>query len=521
MTLRAAGRWAGVCIAVGSGLVLLTIVRTSITQDEPSFYSYGERVLLKGEFSRVWPSDNSKLPVSALNVVPAWLGARSGLSAAPLTGFLQRAFEPEEAIYIREHLAIYAGRVITLLFYVVLCWLVFAWGSEIYGARGALAATALIAFLPVVLGHAGLVTVDVAAACTILAAVYAVARCFRDPSLSRALLAGLVLGAAQLVKYTAVGLWPIALLMLLARVVTARRTEAWWRVLHAGVTSLVIAALVAIGVINLGFAFQRSGVRLSELACRSDACHAMRGVVGNLLLPLPYEYVNGLDVVCLHDEQGLAGGNVYLLGRLSREGFPSYFLVATLLKTPLPFLVLLLTRPWRRQRRFVDLVWLAPVLWLFGHLSFFFHTQLGLRYFLPAFPFLALLAAANFEERRSVRLRWLATTLVATQLVTTLWQCPHYLAYFNALIGSRRDAYRYLADSNLDWGQDHFALLAWQRAHANDRYTLRPLGPTHGLVIVRANDLVGIDNPETFRWLRMQATPVQLIGDSFLLFDIP
>ena len=33
-------------------------------------------------------------------------------------------------------------------------------------------------------------------------------------------------------------------------------------------------------------------------------------------------------------------------------------------------------------------------------------------------------------------------------------QHPHYLAYFNELAGGSTRGYRYLADSNLDWGQD-------------------------------------------------------------------
>ena len=36
----------------------------------------------------------------------------------------------------------------------------------------------------------------------------------------------------------------------------------------------------------------------------------------------------------------------------------------------------------------------------------------------------------------------------------TLRIFPHYLAYFNGLVGGPGEGYRYLSDSNLDWGQD-------------------------------------------------------------------
>jgi hypothetical protein len=216
----------------------------------------------------------------------------------------------------------------------------------------------------------------------------------------------------------------------------------------------------------------------------------------------------------------VGGGNVYLLGEFNRTGFRSYYAIATLLKTPLPFLALVLVRPWRRQRRYTDLVLVAPVAWLFVHLSFWFHTQLGLRFLLPAFPFLALLAAANWDDHRPRGLRLAAGALLGVHIVVALLQCPRYLAYFNVLIGSRRNAYRCLADSNLDWGQDEFVLWAWQRAHDPASYSLAPLSPTRGVVIVRVNDFVGIDDPERFRWLRERAEPVATIGDSYLVFDL-
>src|SRR3990172_5224427 len=141
---------------------------------------------------------------------------------------------------------------------------------------------------------------------------------------------------------------------------------------------------------------------------------------------------------------------------------------------------------------------LVPVLWLFVHLSFFFRTQLGLRFFLPAFPFLALLASANWKADRRQHLRLAASTILGFYVLGTICQCPRYLSYFNCLIGRRLNAYHYLADSNLDWGQDLFALWAWERAHAGQHYTLEPYFPAQGLVIVRANDFLGINDPEAY-----------------------
>lgn len=521
LSQRAANHWAVVCVGVGVVLVFITVARTSLTVDEPYYYSYGRRIVFAGAFARPNLIDDSKLPVSALNVLPEWMGVWIGIDGTRARTLVQRWFVAREAAYIGENLPLYAGRLVTVGFYVALCWLVFVWGCEIYGPSAGLAATSLIAFLPTMLGHAGLITVDVAAACTMFAAVYAWVRCVLRPSLRTTLIAGLALGLAQLVKFTAVELFPIAFIILVLRLMTVERGTSRRAALRTGLMSFVAVVAVAVLVVNAGFAFQGSGVRLADLPCHSGACQAARGLLGGVPLPFPYEYLNGLDLVIYYDHTRIPGGPVYLLGQLNRDGFPSYYAIATLLKTPLPFLFLLLLRPWRRDRLFADLTLSIPVIWLFVHLSFFFKTQLGLRYFLPAVPFLAVLAAGNWDRSRSPRLRMAATAVLALYVTSVVLQCPRYLGYFNVLIGARSNAYQYLADSNLDWGQDSFALWAWERAHQGQAYALEPYFPARGLVIVRVNDYLGIIGPEAYEWLRNSGAPVvETIGDSYLVFDV-
>jgi len=521
MSSRRAVLAAATCGAAGAVLVLITIARTSITQDEPSFYSYGERILTHGRFDRELLNDDSKLPAAVLYALPGGLATAMGIRADGLRAPLSRWFEPSEASYIAKHFPAYLARLMTVAFYLGLCGLVFAWAAEIYGVHTARAATALTAFLPALLGHAGVATADLPATCAIFAAVYTMARCFLDPSPQRVVLAGVAVGLSQLVKYTAVDVLPIAVCMVVARVCTALPTESRSRVLVASITSLAGALAIAVIVINLGFLGQRVGVRVTDLPCESAACRSTRAWIGGVPLPLPYEYLNGLDLVRLHDEESIGVGQAYLLGELRRDGFPTYYLVATLLKTPVPFLLLVLIRPWRRQRRYTDAVLIIAIVGLFVHVSFFLRSQLGIRFFLPAFPFLALLAAANLDAQRSRRVRIVASALLGLQIVATVAACPHYLAYFNVAIGSPRNAYRYLADSNLDWAQDRFALWAWERAHSGEAYALAPRVPTTGRVIVRANDFVGIDAPEMYDWLRARGVLIDVIGDSYLLFDVP
>jgi hypothetical protein len=102
--------------------------------------------------------------------------------------------------------------------------------------------------------------------------------------------------------------------------------------------------------------------------------------------------------------------------------------VAVLLGTPLPLLLLLLIRPWRWHRRYSDLLWLAPAVWFGVPLSWSASPPAGPRDLLPAFPFLALLAAAAWDVERSRRWRQVATALVLVAIAAAVWLCPRYLS---------------------------------------------------------------------------------------------
>jgi len=50
--------------------------------------------------------------------------------------------------------------------------------------------------------------------------------------------------------------------------------------------------------------------------------------------------------------------------------------------------------------------------------------------------------------------RILLVLLCSWYVIGTVAIGPHYLAYFNEFVGGPNNGYRYLVDSNLDWGQD-------------------------------------------------------------------
>jgi hypothetical protein len=122
----------------------------------------------------------------------------------------------------------------------------------------------------------------------------------------------------------------------------------------------------------------------------------------------------------------------------------------------------------QRRLRGFPLVWagllLPPLIYL--AVSMTSALNIGMRHILPVYPFVYV-AAAGLLAQLSVR-RWARHAMLALGVLQAA-ECaviaPHYLAFFNALAGGPRNGPRYLADSNIDWGQDLKNLVDWLHAH--------------------------------------------------------
>jgi len=170
---------------------------------------------------------------------------------------------------------------------------------------------------------------------------------------------------------------------------------------------------------------------------------------------------------------------------------------------------------WKQSGR-EELLLLLPALLFFGAFSLG-RVQIGIRYVLPAFPFLFIFASSLAR----LRARWSRIAvgiLLALHASAAVRASPDFIAYFNELAGGPANGYRWLADSNLDWGQN----LTRMQAYARERgIAIEPdVLPATGLVAVRVNRLVGIGDPETYRVLREQYEPVGNVGYNWLIYDL-
>jgi hypothetical protein len=484
--LRAAG--AAVLVACFLALALRHVYGQDATYDERFYFGAGRTILRDGTWEGVILLHP---PLSYYVASLPLLGASGELS--PL--------DPRQ---------LFLGRLATLLvFGVPLLLTVRAWAQRLYGPAGGLFALALAAFSPTLLAHAPLVTPDVPLAATGLLALYLYWRAGREGPLWPWAIA---LGVAQLTKVSALLFAGAIVTLELARFRAQPRRLLRRLALAGGIAWLVLCA-------GYGFAglFDTRGKAAMLAKVPSPALRAAASVAAPFF-PLPY-----LRCIGRQAHIGLQGRPSYFMGEVKTRGSRAYYLVALALKETLPFLLLLALA--FASLRWSGLSWRDEAVPLLPPLLFFVvfslgSVQIGVRYVLPALPFLFVFAARLVRSPLlDVRfLKPVAAALVAAHAAATLRGGPDYLAYFNALAGGPAGGWRYLGDSNLDWGQN--------RSRAED-YARRTgaafeplLLPSHGRVVLSTNRVQGFMDPPRYRLLRDEYAPSDRVGWNWFVYDL-
>jgi hypothetical protein len=387
----------------------------------------------------------------------------------------------------------------------------------------------LFAFSPNLLASSALATTDATLTVVYLAAVFTLWRYWQRPSFWRWFIAAAALGLAMATKLTALVLLPVTFILCYAywpRRQTGRQWRAWWGPGVFWFTLLPVAGLIF---------WSLYGFELKPVA--------------NLPFPVPAAtFVNSFIKVQDHVDQGQ---QAYLLGERSSAGWWYYFIVAFLIKTPVPVLLCLIIALvfllYQHRWRQTIFLWL-PTAALFG-LTSYARLNIGYRYLLPMLPFVWLLVAESVPFWQKKRPAQALLSLILTwYALGALRQHPHYLAYFNELVSGSAQGYRYLGDSNLDWGQDLKLLADYvNQTEAEQIYfsyfgtadpvyyglppsslltdqapgNFAPANPAPGRYAISAGHIQGLNlaEPDFFDWFRRQEFEQQL-GYSIFVYDV-
>ncbi len=532
----------------------------SATWDEPEHLAAGIQLFDLGLYE--YDTEHPPLGRLFLAAGPYIAGARSYGTPPP-----DGTQEGKDILYGGDHYELYLmlARAGTLPFLVLLLCSTWLWARRLLpGQAAAVLAVGFLASVPPVLGHAALATLDVAAAATMLLALYAMQLWMTSGRDRDALLAGLAAGVAIATKFSAVpflglSLPALALLQWLngrralsAGAAPLRPARTRW----GGFALATLAALAVVLLIYTPRAADVSGIEVrwdwavDYMLSRHGFDHTLGVWLSHLWLPREFkDLFNGVIAVKAHND---SGHRSYLLGRMSLDGWWYFYLVALAVKTPLPLLCagppglwLLARDGWRRCDGWAQ----APLVLLVTILVFastFSRINIGIRHVLILYPFLALGAAyGTWRAWRAIqalpdrRLAFAMTTILAAALI---WQAstlprayPDYLPYFNETV--RHHPERVLVDSDLDWGQDLDRLedraaqlkiaklnLAYLGTVDLARESLPPYAllqlfqPVRGWVAISV--LARASNPPAYAWLSAYR-PLERVGKTIDLYYIP
>jgi 4-amino-4-deoxy-L-arabinose transferase-like glycosyltransferase len=443
---------------------------------------------------------------------------------------------------------------ITMLFVLVLCSIyMFRLSKEYFGFGTACVLTTLLALNPNILAHASLATTDIAPVCFNLISFYYFNRFMESKTPSNCLKTGISLGLALLSKESSLYLIPVyATILVIDALENIRR---WKRMILLAVACALIG-VVALTTLNAAYGFKE--MKLSS------------GNVIDIPLSEYYGFINGGSLQS-HLNKGHSN---YLAGEAydstTARGMDylfkiKYWATVAILKNPEGILALFLIAlvyylgrifsPIGGDRRMARLnMYLTVNLAVFMAFAIQINILIGIRLVLFIYPIIFLLMGEPVKKMLSANqaTRKAAYALLVASLIPTLIYYPHYLAYFNQLIGGPQNGYKYLTDSNLDWGQDLPGLKSYMAEHNirkiklayfgrdwideykikyvslpnNQNYlsTQRPAelgcGPTKGMLAISATSLSGqYGNPDCYRWLQ-NTTPVANIGYSILVYNI-
>jgi hypothetical protein len=445
-----------------------------------------------------------------------------------------------------------AGRLPIILLAALLGAFVYRWATDVAGWKAGLLALFLYVLDPNIVAHAQVITTDMGVTAFGFIALYC---CYKSvnqqigPSLKWTVGTGAALGAALASKVSAALLAPLLVVIVLLAG-RGRIVQRAWRV--------VIIALIAFGVVWAVYGFQVG--RVPGLS---------------VLMPLATHMQVYQSLQQHYDE----GHPAFLMGMNSTRGWWYYFLVAFLVKTPLPTLVLLVAalavslRPPVKSVRWsaaggqwsaIGTLGLFPV----AHFAtaLFSSVDIGYRHLLPILPFLFVFIAVSIARRRSqdaecktqnVRRKLFTVPACACLLISVLlaWYAigavriwPHNLAYFNELAGGPDGGYRWLVDSNLDWGQNLKELKAWldargiQHVYVSQFSPSRPevyglqatmlppspraapfvrLDPAPGWYAIGATTLQGVytSDVNTLAWFRSHE-PAARLGHALFIYEV-
>lgn len=393
---------------------------------------------------------------------------------------------------------IFWSRVPIILLSLILGLFLFKWGREIAGTSAGLLVLVLFAFDPNILGHNHFVTTDLGVAAFLTFSFYYFLRFIKNPTWKNTALGGLFLGLLLVSKFSSIVVLPIYGLALVVYSLVRNNSDGnnnWkTRLLSLGKYLFrgIVAFLVATVVIWIVYKVndykmpQETFSQTIDFFFSANDPNAKASITNNILHKLNESNITrplaGYIFGPAWTFKRVSGGNgAYFMGTVG-NGFTWYFPIVFAIKETLPFLFLALfallysmkqiivsafdfkkigSRLGNYLRKSVTQYSLFAFIVLYAYISISGGLNIGFRHLFPILPFIYLLTAKKvfgFLHKKHPYTKHtfaiLLTLLVVWQIGEAVFAYPSYTSYFNETVGGPKNGYKYVTDSNADWGQD-------------------------------------------------------------------
>jgi len=375
---------------------------------------------------------------------------------------------------------IFWSRLPMLLIMLLFGFYVFKWARELYGNKAGLLALFLYSLSPTFLAHGRLVTTDVGAAAAFFIAAYYLIKWLKKSNKKNLIIAGLVLGLALLTKFSLVLLIPYFIFLVIVWILInwGQYPKNW------GLSPILGLLLIGIIAMALVWPLYQFHVWDYPVERQLNDTQTILQTFGKRWLADPVIWMADKPILRPYSQfflgllmviQRAAGGNTtYFLGEISKNAWPNYFPFVFLIKVPLALFALILIaliniggKPLKNKgysklkycllfikKHFAEFA-LLSFLALYWIVSIRSNLNIGIRHILPTFPVLYILISGQI-------IKWLKTPFKSAFIfILLIWYAsgaiivyPHFLTYFNESIHGPSQGYKYVTDSNLDWGQD-------------------------------------------------------------------
>lgn len=374
------------------------------------------------------------------------------------------------------------GRIGVLPYFIIATLVVFFWTRRLFGVTAAVLAAAVFTQLPTILAHSSVATTDVALTAMFCWSLYSFTLWLRDPNVRTAAQFGVATGLALGTKLSTVVFLPACAVPII--VMYAMSGQRKWRTLLRSFVVVVLLAFLALWSV-----YRFSHVPLTQatgvpdrVAAKvfgksSSMTKAAHAVASHVPVPMP-ELFDGIRNL---RDQNHAGTRGYLFGQIRIGGWWYFFFAALALKTPIAVLLLAIVgsvvvlRLYWADRENWEIAAPFAAFAMIMLCSMPARLDSGVRYVLPVFVFLSILAAFGLttlwaQDRRRLMWRTTAVALFSWLMVSSALAHPDYLAYFNEFGG--KDPSHKIVVGDLDWGQDLARLSTYMRDHSIQRVSV-------------------------------------------------